>query len=337
MNRNLALPLLLLTVLALALGLAAQTSLTDDVHWQARCAELIAQPATPAARVDGVSAARLEELARERSHAGQHYTACSLFVAAAVAQSSAGNGGESQTDLSMAKLEQKLGAGKKLSFFQKLNHTAEVLQEAEKPAAQATPAELDAMNLLIPAALRPISAPPTPPPAPPQALPEPPEPAPQPTAGPAMTPAPAPAAALPNPPVSRTLAAGVNNWGQIEGHYVCYYFGYTGGAHYIGGMLYPNLGLVPAGIGLDILPGHGYYSNKGGSGKFAFSRKVPGKVRPEMLGTISFVAGSLRGRKALLQTHQQFQHAIIFPANWKMANGKSDAFSPSDTWCYQKH
>lgn len=64
---------------------------------------------------------------------------------------------------------------------------------------------------------------------------------------------------------------------------------------------------------------------------------VPGQARPEMMGTISFATGSLKGRRALLQTHTQFKHAIIFPAKWKMPDGNSVAFSPSDTWCYQKH
>lgn len=160
----------------------------------------------------------------------------------------------------------------------------------------------------------------------------------------------APAAASAPPPASGGLAAhadptapgqspakGVSDWTQVDGHYMCYYYGYTGGSHYVGGYLWPNLGLMAAGIGITITPNDGYITNKGAAGKFSFSSTVPGKAGPESLGTMTFVSGSIAGHRALLQTDKQFVHDIIFPAKLKTTDGKPDAFSVQDTWCYQKH
>jgi hypothetical protein len=168
-----------------------------------------------------------------------------------------------------------------------------------------------------------------------------PTPAPAPSA-PAANPTPAPAAPAARAPADEAQASpgrahGVSNWSQVDGNYVCYFWGNTGGSHYVGGFLWPNTGLVDAGIGLTISSNDGYSSNKGGAGTFTFTPTVPGPVEADSLGTIVFATGSLKGRKALLQTHTQFKHAIIFPSKWKMADGRSDAFSPADTWCYQKH
>jgi hypothetical protein len=54
-----------------------------------------------------------------------------------------------------------------------------------------------------------------------------------------------------------------------------------------------------------------------------------------MLGVIEFTGGPLAGHRAILQTDQQFRHAIIFPQDWKLPDGKSDSLTAGSSWCYQ--
>lgn len=355
-------------IIVFTTAISAQTVPTDNPQWRARCTSLVTSGGVPNPDASGIAPQRFEQLAEERSNSGQHFVACNLFLAAAAGQSAAGNAQQSQTDVSMAKIENKLGLHKKLGFVDKLNRTAEVLDEVSRQGAPPNQGEMAAMDAMIaggggtgatagPAPM-PVPAPglggePTPAmqpamavaPAPAQEaepLPAPaPMAAPPPPSAPVAAPAKVPAPAATDTGVSaadqgESRAAGVADWSKIDDHYICYYYGYTGGAHYVGGFLWPNLGLMPAGVGLTISGSNGYSSNVG-SGTFRFTPMVPGHDTSEKLGTIIFTTGKLVGRRALLQTHKQFGHAIIFPAAWKQANGKSDAFDPADTWCYQKH
>lgn len=140
------------------------------------------------------------------------------------------------------------------------------------------------------------------------------------------------------PPSTSAEAPGVSDWSQIVGTYVCESWGYTGGAHYVGGILQPAYGIIRAAINVIILSSNSYQTQMAAmspKASFQLSRTIPGGAKPEMLGMIEFTTGSLAGRRALLQIHKQFRHAIIFPADWKLANGKSDALTAASTWCYQ--
>jgi len=117
------------------------------------------------------------------------------------------------------------------------------------------------------------------------------------------------------PPASGE-AAGVSDWSQIAGTYVCQSYGYTGAMQNVGGMLQPVFGLVPAGINVSIGSPNSYGAQMAGkvsTASLSFSRTVPGGAKPGLLGVIEFTGGPLAGRRALLQTDQQFRHAIIFP------------------------
>jgi hypothetical protein len=144
--------------------------------------------------------------------------------------------------------------------------------------------------------------------------------------------------ATPQPPASTGEGAGVADWNQIAGTYVCQSYGYTGGMQNVGGMLQPVFGLVPAGINVSIASASSYQAHMAGkssTASFSFSRSIPGGAKPGMLGVIEFTGGSLAGRRALLQDDKQFRHAIIFPSEWKMPDGKSDSLTAGATWCYQ--
>lgn len=344
--------------------ISAQTVPTDNEQWRTRCATLLDGRSPANLNSGAFTPQRLEALAEEESHDGQHFVACNLFLSAADGEKAAGNRTQSDTDVSMAKVEARLGAHIKLGFVDKLNRTAEVLDEAEKQIPPITSNEMAAIAAMLPAspaqqkpgaagAVATPAAVQTPGSSPGTTT------ASVPTAVASTTPAAAgasakagsvPAPAVPanvptmtaaaKPPSApdqgESRAGGVGNWSQIDDPYICYYYGYTGGSHYVGGFLWPNLGLVAAGVGLTISGTNGYSSNVG-SGTFRFTPMVPGRDTTDKLGTIIFATGSLSGRKALLQTHKQFGHAIIFPAAWKQANGQSDAFNTHDTWCYQKH
>lgn len=144
-----------------AVAVSAQSLPTDNPQWSARCASLIQSGGVPAPDASGIAPARFEELARERSTNGQHFVACNLFLAAAAGQAASGNSQQSQDDISMAKLEQKLGLKQKLSFVDKLNRTAEVLDETSKQNAPASQQEMYALSMMAsPAAAPPGYAPP---------------------------------------------------------------------------------------------------------------------------------------------------------------------------------
>lgn len=226
------LPCLLLAVSAIS----AQTPRANDAGWAKECSSLL-RGGAPAAGPPGILPERLEEMARGQSHADQHFVACSLFMWAAAGESSAGNATLSDTDKSMAKVEQKLGAGEKLGFVDKMNHTAEALQQAEKPGPPPTQSEIDAVKSVLPQPTHPQNA---------QAAPQraasaqPAATSASSTAAPASAPAATSPAAGSNEAAQSTgdqgesRAAGVSDWSQIDGYYVCYYFGYTGGSHYAG-------------------------------------------------------------------------------------------------------
>ncbi|HEX8710246.1 MAG TPA: hypothetical protein VF730_00145, partial [Terracidiphilus sp.] len=123
-----------LMILAAA-AVSAQSLPTDNVQWSTRCASLLQGGGVSAPDPSGIAPSRFEELARERSSNGQHFVACNLFLAAAAGQAAAGNSQQSQDDIAIAKVEQKVALKQKLSFVDKLNRTAEVLADASKQPA----------------------------------------------------------------------------------------------------------------------------------------------------------------------------------------------------------
>ncbi|HLH03308.1 MAG TPA: hypothetical protein VKX25_11090 [Bryobacteraceae bacterium] len=132
-------------------------------------------------------------------------------------------------------------------------------------------------------------------------------------------------------------AAGVGDWSSLLGNYVCFYYGYTGGMQYVGGMLQPNFGMVRVGVDIQLLSSSSYQTTKAPAASFSFSTSIPGKTQPAALGMITFTNGSMSGHRAILETDKQYKYHMLFPNDWKTPDGKSDSLSSSTTYCYQQH
>lgn len=128
--------------------LAAQAVPTDNDQWREHCVTLVQGGAVPSPDGSGIPAQRFEDLARERSTQGQHFVACSLFMAAAGNQAVGGNAQKSHDDIMLAKIEQKMGLGQKLSFLDKLTRSSDILANA-KTTSPVTQPEVYAMSMLV--------------------------------------------------------------------------------------------------------------------------------------------------------------------------------------------
>jgi hypothetical protein len=128
----------------------------DDPGWQQRCSTLDASmmaidkgsaPAELLAMTTGVAGEKFAAVARERSAAGQHYVACTLFFTAAMAERQGNNGkvstARAHSDVVLGFAEMKLGQGKSLGFAEKMMRTEEKVMALADPAI--TPADLMAV------------------------------------------------------------------------------------------------------------------------------------------------------------------------------------------------
>ena len=136
-----------LMLLAFAFHGAAQTMPSDSDAWRNQCTQSLDSGTLPAPGAGGLAPTRLEQLARERSSRNQHYVACTLYLAAASGQG--GVGQAASNDLTMARIERKLGHGDKLSFSEKISKGASAAIGLATPAAPANAIEAGTLNAMV--------------------------------------------------------------------------------------------------------------------------------------------------------------------------------------------
>jgi len=129
---------------------------TDNDAWKARCTALSASataidhgsaPPELLQTTRGISGDKFAAVAHERSGAGQHYIACTLYYTAAMAYHM-GNGGKidvskGHTEVVLAGAEMKQATGQPLTFGEKMDRTTGKLPL--KKTAQLTPADVSAV------------------------------------------------------------------------------------------------------------------------------------------------------------------------------------------------
>jgi hypothetical protein len=153
-------------VLSLALGGALVMALTaparaqepvDSDAWRSRCLALNAAadainkgfppPALMATPKD-IPGIKFAAVAHERSLAGQHYIACTMYYTAAIAER-LGNGGKidlgkAHTDVFLGGVELKRSTGQALSFKEKMQSTSDKVTGSSK-AGTLSPVEIAAV------------------------------------------------------------------------------------------------------------------------------------------------------------------------------------------------
>jgi len=129
---------------------------TDNDAWKARCTALSASataidhgsaPPELLQTTRAISGDKFAAVAHERSGAGQHYIACTLYYTAAMAYHM-GNGGKidvskGHTEVVLAGAEMKQATGQPLTFGEKMDRTTGKLPL--KKTAQLTPADVSAV------------------------------------------------------------------------------------------------------------------------------------------------------------------------------------------------
>jgi hypothetical protein len=138
-------PLLALSLLiVLAASARAQEPVDSDV-WKARCLALNAAAAAidkgfpSQALLDttkGIPGSKFAAVAHERSLAGQHYIACTMYYTAAIAERQ-GNGGKidlskTHADVFLGAVELKKSTGQALTFKEKMEGTSDKVTGSTK-------------------------------------------------------------------------------------------------------------------------------------------------------------------------------------------------------------
>jgi hypothetical protein len=146
-----------LPLLAILAATARAQEPTDSDVWKSRCLVLNAAADSIAkgfpspqllATTQGIPGAKFFAVAHERSLAGQHYIACTLYYTAAIAERQ-GNGGKidlgkAKSDVFLGGVELKRSTGQTLSFKEKMESTSGKVTGSSK-AGTLSPIEIAAV------------------------------------------------------------------------------------------------------------------------------------------------------------------------------------------------